>query len=80
MVTEVHVDPELLGLDPDDAPLPDRLMRMRTMARYMDYEYRYVKETLIKDPRFPKPYRVFNGQPRWRMSEIDAFLELWRDD
>lgn len=65
----------------DTEQLPDRLMRLHTLAAYLDAEYRYVKEVLVKRPGFPKPHRLAKGGvPRWRKSEIDATLELWRDE
>jgi predicted DNA-binding transcriptional regulator AlpA len=66
MLTAAAIPPKLRWLDAEG------------VGAMLGYSAQHVRERLACKPGFPKPSRPFGGQPRWRASEIDAWMESQR--
>jgi len=62
---------------------PDALLDSADVGAMLKCEARYVAEEFSKAPGFPKPYRLTKrsgrSQPRWKRSEIQAWIESHRN-
>jgi len=66
MLTSAAIPPNIRWLDADG------------VGAMLGYSGQHVRERLASKPGFPKPSRPFGGQPRWKASEIDEWMEQQR--
>lgn len=55
-------------------PANVRWLDARAVGAQLGYSARYVTEHLVCRADFPKPSRK-TGRPRWKVSEIDAWMD-----
>ena len=54
--------------------IPDQLKRKADLAKRFQCSTRQI-ELMAKDGRLPRPFYLGDSSPRWRQSDIDAWLE-----
>ena len=52
---------------------PDTLNRKTDLAKRFQCSTRQI-ELMVNDGRLPRPFYIGNASPRWRQSDIDAWL------
>lgn len=56
--------------------MSDVWLGIAKLALHLDYEQDHVAKRIVTDPTFPTPARIKGiGHPRWRQSEVDAWME-----
>ena len=53
--------------------IPDKLNRKTDLAKRFQCSTRQI-ELMVNDGRLPKPFYLGDSSPRWRQSDIDAWL------
>jgi predicted DNA-binding transcriptional regulator AlpA len=57
----------------------DQWLDVADVARHLSFSRDYTRKNIVTQPDFPAPARIGgHGQPRWKRSEIDAWMEGWR--
>lgn len=54
--------------------IPNQLHRKGDLAKRLQCSTRQI-ELMVNDGRLPRPFYLGDSSPRWRQSDIDAWLE-----
>lgn len=50
-------------------------LSLTSVATHIDVSYDHAKKRVVTHPTFPQPARPNGGHPRWRRSEVDAWMQ-----
>jgi predicted DNA-binding transcriptional regulator AlpA len=56
---------------------PETILRKQEVAEFLRWSKRQI-EKKVKEGKFPKPFYISGGSPRWLLSDLTAWLDQTR--
>jgi len=73
------LDELITAVRSESMPTSRRWIDAAGIAAMLGFSPRQVAERIVCKPDFPKPFRLGgHGHPRWRMSEVEEWIERQR--
>jgi predicted DNA-binding transcriptional regulator AlpA len=66
--------PETMG---NSVQTPGIIMKKKDVAEFLRWSERQI-EKKVKEGKFPKPFYISDGSPRWLLSDLTAWLDQLR--